>query len=148
MRTFEAIALHCSATPPSMDLGACVIEKWHVARGWSQIGYHFVLRRDGTVERGRPMHLAGAHVKGHNEYTVGVCYVGGVDENNEPQDNMTDAQHAAFVELVEKLRDVFGPLEVWGHRDFPHVRKACPSFEVVDKFGKLWCLGHERTTEN
>ena len=145
MRTYKSIVLHCSATSADADIGACEIDKWHVARGWSQIGYHFVVRRDGTIERARPLHLPGAHTKGHNNYTIGVCYIGGVNDDNEPEDNMTKKQAKAFVELVEKIRDLFGPIHVKGHRDFPNVAKACPSFEVREKFGQRWCDGFERT---
>lgn len=138
-RTYETIVLHCSATPPSMDIGAAVIDKWHRARGWSECGYHYVIRRDGKVDRGRHISLQGAHVKGHNAYTIGVCYVGGTDENGNPEDNITDKQRTTFVKLVSNLRRIFGPLDVKGHRDMPNVRKACPSFDVREKFGKAFC---------
>ena len=140
-RTYETIILHCSATPPSMDIGAMVIDKMHRARGWSQCGYHYVIRRNGKVERGRHISLQGAHAKGHNAYSIGCVYIGGIDENGKPEDNITDKQRQSFVKLVSNLRRVFGTLNVIGHRDLPNVAKACPSFDTVTKFGKGFCDG-------
>ena len=138
-RTYETIILHCSATPPSMDIGAHVIDKWHRARGWAQCGYHYVIRRNGKIDRGRHISIQGAHAKGHNSYSIGVCYVGGVDENGKPEDNLTQQQRVAFVKLVGNLRRVFGTLNVIGHNDLPGVRKACPSFDTRVKFGEEFC---------
>lgn len=126
----DFIILHCSATPPNMDIGRSEIDKWHKDRGWAGIGYHYVIRRDGTVEDGRPLDEVGAHVQGHNNNSVGVCLVGGVDGSNSPQDNFTDAQWASLTMLVEALLETFPNAQVKGHRDFDS-RKACPSFDVA-----------------
>jgi len=145
MRTYTTIVLHCTATPPSMDVGVIWVDKLHKARGWSQCGYHYIIRRDGTIERGRPVWMQGAHVKGHNDYTIGVAYSGGVDEDGAPEDNLTAEQYEAVKHLVTNLRLVFGPLDLLGHRDLPNVKKACPSFDVREKFGTFvneWTLKH------
>ena len=126
-----------------MDVGVQWVDKLHRARGWSQCGYHYFVKRDGKVQRGRPVFIQGAHVKGHNEYTVAICYAGGVDENNKPEDNLTDKQRASIVKLVGNLRRVFGWMDLKGHNDFPNVRKACPSFNTVSKFGEEFCNGQE-----
>lgn len=134
------VILHCSATPESRDIGAEEIKKWHLGRGWSDIGYHFVIRIDGTIERGRHLHLQGAHTKGHNHDSIGVCYVGGAeivrDSAGEgklvPMDTMTDAQVSSLNYLMTALRVAYGPLPMEGHNQ--HARKACPSFDVADKF--------------
>lgn len=139
MRTYETVVLHCTATPPSMNVNALWVDKIHRARGWSQIGYHYLIHLDGTIERGRPVWLAGAHAKGHNKYTIGVAYAGGVDENGKPADTLNKAQYNSVKTLVGDLRRVFGPLNVLGHRDLPHVAKACPSFDTVKKFGADFC---------
>lgn len=114
-----------------MDIGARDIDRWHRGQGWACIGYHYVIRRDGTVEAGRQADLPGAHVEGHNAYTLAVCMVGGVDGRQRPDANFTPEQYAALRALLVKLRrDWPGVTEVKGHRDFPGVKKDCPSFNV------------------
>ena len=136
---YDRIILHCSATREGEDISTDTIRRWHTSppRNWSDIGYHFVILNDGfgTVERGRPVWKNGAHTKGHNE-AIGVCYIGGVDQEGEAKDTMTEIQECAFFELVDKLRDVFGPMPIHGHREF--ARKACPSFDVVEKWGRTF----------
>jgi len=139
MKEYNTIVLHCSATPPSMDIGKIVIDKWHRARGWSQIGYHYVIRRCGKIEQARPVYIHGAHTKGHNRNTIGVCYIGGVDENNKPENNITGEQKQSFKRLTEALRLTFGTLNIKGHRDFKGVKKSCPSFDVCEVFGYDFC---------
>lgn len=137
MRQIDEIVLHCSATPEGRDISAETIKGWHVnERGWSDIGYHFVIRLDGTVEAGRPLHRAGAHVKGRNATTIGVCYIGGMDRNMQAKDTMNHGQERAFRNLVTALRAVYGDLSLHGHNEYaPH--KACPSFVVAEKFPDL-----------
>jgi N-acetylmuramoyl-L-alanine amidase len=131
-RSTKFIAIHCSATHPSQNVGAAEIRRWHRARGWVDIGYHFIIRRDGIVERGRPQNTIGAHVEGFNSTSVGVCLVGGVTERNinKAEDNFTPAQWAALKTLVTTLRELYPNAVVQGHRDFPKVTKACPSFDA------------------
>lgn len=126
------IAVHCSATGPDQNVTAAVIDRWHRDKGWAGIGYHFVIRRDGTLEPGRDLGLRGAHVEGHNHEAVGVCLAGGTDgtPTNKPQANFTAAQMKALGTLLRSLRAVFPKAAVQGHRDFPNVPKACPSFDV------------------
>lgn len=130
-KTTKHIVLHCSATRPSQDVGAADIRKWHKAKGWSDIGYHYVIRRDGKVEKGRGVYEIGAHVAGHNSNTVGVCLVGGLNEKDwKPEDNFTKEQWAALKTLVATLAKMFPSATILGHRDFPKVAKACPCFEA------------------
>ena len=137
MRCIDTIVIHCTATPEGRDVTAADVKRWHTAKGWSDIGYHFVCRLDGTIETGRPIERMGAHVRGYNAHTVGIAYVGGTDANGKPADTLTQAQYAAIVRLVEELRGSYGWMDVCGHRDFPGVRKACPSFDVAAKFPTL-----------
>lgn len=131
-RTTKYLVVHCSATPPSMDVGVPEIRKWHMEQnGWAAIGYHFVIRRDGTVEPGRHVSEVGAHVQGQNAVALGVCLVGGVDAQNRPDANFTDAQYAALTELLADLSKQYPKAVVRGHRDFPDVLKACPSFDAI-----------------
>ena len=149
------IVLHCSATPPSQDIGAAEIDQWHRARGWSGIGYHWVIRRDGRIEPGRSVShegvQQGAHVRGHNQHSVGVCLVGGMTDEDRPanlwMETYTPQQMSAARELVDVLRRMFPGAEVLGHRDLsPDLDgdgqverhewvKECPCFDVRGLFG-------------
>ncbi|KMT52429.1 peptidoglycan recognition protein family protein [Pseudomonas fildesensis] len=125
------LVIHCAATRPSMDIGLREIRQWHVQQGWLDVGYHYIIRRDGTVEVGRPHDAVGSHVKGHNSESVGVCLVGGVDDNLKPQDNFTDAQWKALDLLVwETIVPLYPGVTLTGHRDLDP-GKACPSFDVA-----------------
>lgn len=127
----DFIVVHCSATPPSQDIGADEIREWHKARGWRDIGYHHVIRRNGKLEIGRPPMAVGAHARGYNAVSVGICLVGGVDDEGKPEANFTRAQYARLEDLVRNMVRLYGPdVAVVGHRDLPDVSKACPSFCV------------------
>lgn len=129
-RAITEIAVHCSATPPHMDIGVKEIREWHKRRGWRDIGYHGVIRRDGTREYGRPFDQIGAHVKGHNKDSLGICMIGGVNQRLKPENNFTPAQFYELRKWINELKTEY-PIEVvQGHRDYPNVSKACPSFDV------------------
>jgi N-acetylmuramoyl-L-alanine amidase len=141
VRELNRVILHCSATREGQDVSAATIKDWHVnGRGWSDIGYHYVIRLDGTIEKGRPIHRPGAHTKGHNAESVGVCYIGGVEQDGKtPKDTLTLAQEKAFRSLYNALQLVFGPMTLHGHNEY--AAKACPSFNVTDKFPDLCKIG-------
>ena len=128
------IAIHCSASNVKMDVGAAEIDRWHRVRGFIKIGYHYVIRRDGTLETGRPTTEIGAHVEGFNSQSIGVCLVGGVDGSKlmKPENNFTPAQFANLAALLAGLKKLYPDAVIQGHRDFPNVAKACPSFDVGD----------------
>ena len=133
MRTINLLIVHCSATKPFMDIGAVEIRKWHTdpkpkGNGWRDIGYHFVIRRDGTVEDGRPIDQVGAHVAGHNSDSIGICLVGGVDDAGVPAANFTPEQWKALEALLRVLRAKFPKSTIHGHNEY--AAKACPSFDV------------------
>lgn len=128
-RKVNLLIIHCSATPPDMDMGAYEITKWHKDRGWHTIGYHGVIRRDGTYEDGRDINRTGAHVRGYNTGSIGVCLVGGLDENNKPEDNFTDAQYKTLSLICRGAKAVIKDLTIHGHNEFDK-NKACPSFSV------------------
>ena len=136
-RQIDKVVLHCSATPEGRWHDAEDIRGWHVTgRGWSDIGYHFVILLDGTIEEGRPLHRPGAHVKGLNTNSIGICYIGGVNEYHDPKDTMTEEQEIAFEQLYCDLLDEYGDdITLHGHNEFAN--KACPSFDVADKFAHL-----------
>lgn len=124
------LAVHCSATPPKVNASAADIDRWHRERGFLKIGYHYVIRRDGSLEPGRPLNERGAHVEDWNHCSVGICMVGGVDPKLRPQNNFEPAQFATLAGLLRSLKARFQDAVVQGHRDFPGVAKACPSFPV------------------
>lgn len=129
----DYIVLHCSATRAIQDIGAKEIRQWHKARGWKDIGYHYVIRRDGTVETGRkPDDSIGAHVAGHNSNTLGICLVGGLANAApyKPENNFTPTQWTALKALLTKLLKKYPGGKIRGHRDFKGVTKACPCFDA------------------
>ena len=127
------IIVHCSATPETMDIGVEEIRKWHRQKGWLDVGYNKIVRRDGTVEDGRPVNTPGAHARGFNHISVGICLIGGVESDvKTPESNYTHAQWDALEALVRDLLVMYPDAEVIGHRDLPKVNKACPSFDVPD----------------
>ena len=130
MRDIDYIVIHCAATKPSMDVPIERVKKWHLRRGWSDIGYHYYITRDGKIHGGRNLSTIGAHVRGFNKNSIGICYEGGINEEGEPEDNRTPEQKKSLLKVVEILKFVFSGAIVQGHRDFPNVNKACPSFDA------------------
>jgi N-acetylmuramoyl-L-alanine amidase len=124
------LVVHCSASPPSVKCDASVIDRWHRARGFRKIGYHFVICRDGALQPGRALDEIGAHVEGFNACSLGICLVGGVDEQNRPENNFTAPQFASLIVQLRVLLRTYPKAEVLGHRDLPNVAKACPSFDA------------------
>ena len=127
------IILHCSATREGQDIKAKTIKQWHKDRGFDDIGYHYVIDLDGTIEKGRDEDLVGAHCKGHNATSIGICYVGGCDKNLKPKDTRTPEQKRSMLSLVRKLVNKYKiPVtQIWAHHDFDK-HKACPSFDVSE----------------
>ena len=137
MRPINEIIVHCSATEAGKDFKAADIKRWHVqGNKWKDIGYHFVIDLDGTIEVGRPMEMKGAHTTNHNENTIGICYVGGLDLHRRPKDTRTPAQKQALRALVVTLITQYPNAKVFGHRQFA-AYKACPCFDVEKEFGDL-----------
>jgi len=135
MRTIDKIIIHCSATPEGRDVKMETIKSWHVkGNGWSDIGYHFVIELDGTLKEGRPLHRSGAHTRGENATSIGICYVGGIDKNKNAKDTRTAEQKDTLNKIVEGLLEDYPEASVHGHNEF--AAKACPSFDVQKEFGK------------
>ncbi len=114
-----------------MDIGVDEIDRWHKDKGWNGVGYHDVIRRNGIVEQGRQENDVGAHVKGYNSISVGICLVGGINEDGSPENNFTDNQMKSLIRLLRFYRVLFPSAAIVGHNQLnPH--KACPSFNVGD----------------
>ena len=129
------IVVHCTATPAGRDVTAADIANYHKLRGFADIGYHFIVRLDGTIEAGRPIELAGAHAKGYNARSIGVAYVGGLDNQSRPADTRTSAQRQALRQLLISLRCNFPGACIIGHRDV--AAKACPCFDATTEYASL-----------
>jgi N-acetylmuramoyl-L-alanine amidase len=125
----DFIVVHCSATPEDMDIGAEEIRRWHKERGWSDIGYHMVIRRNGSIEFGRDDDAVGAHVRGYNDNSIGICLVGGTNKKQKPENNFTPAQFKSLARSLRFYRAIYPGAEILGHRDLDG-GKACPSFDV------------------
>jgi N-acetyl-anhydromuramyl-L-alanine amidase AmpD len=137
MRTITLIVIHCSAVRPGQQSSAKKINDWHHDRGFQNgIGYHYVVRRDGSIELGRPLEMIGAHVVGHNRHSIGICYEGGLDENGVKTDTRTPEQKATLRKLLEELHRKFPKALIVGHRDL-NPGKRCPCFDVVKEYGDL-----------
>ena len=136
MRKITGIIVHCTATRADWWEGkrtsakVAEIRRWHQAKGWRDIGYHFLIDRDGTVAKGRPVEQTGAHVQGHNTGTIGISLFGGHGsaETDMFHEHYTAAQEAALRKLLAKLQVQFGPVPVTGHNQY--AAKACPGYNV------------------
>lgn len=141
--------IHCSATNEGKDFGAADIDRWHRDRGFDGIGYHFVVRLDSTIETGCLLPLAGAHTTGHNKNTIGICYIGGLDEDGKAKDTRTDEQKKALRWLITAIKThmPYGlGLRVKGHQDYSPNRngndiidkyersKECPCFDAIPEY--------------
>ena len=137
MRQINYIIIHCSATKAGQDFRAKDIDRWHRERGWDGIGYHKVIDLNGTIEPGRSEAKPGAHCKGHNSDSIGICYIGGLDKNGKPADTRTELQKAALAGLVADYKRRFPNAKVVGHRDMPNVHKACPCFNAKEEYKNI-----------
>lgn len=147
-RAISRIIVHCTATPEGQDTTVEAIRKNHTApkdkggRGWSDIGYHYVVYRDGTVHEGRDVNISGAHCSGYNTGSIGVCYVGGLEyrpgvayKDLKPKDTRTAAQKAGLLKLLKELKALYPKATIHGHREFAN--KACPCFDAKEEYKSL-----------
>lgn len=137
MDTIDALIVHCSATKEGMDFSAADIDRWHRARGFVKIGYHYVVRLDGTLEKGRAENEIGAHCRERrmNYHSIGICYIGGLDRDGNPADTRTPAQKKTLLHLLGELRSRYPEAIVYGHRDFSP--KACPCFDARTEYAGI-----------
>tara|TARA_R110001606_G_scaffold347973_1_gene497428 strand:- start:7486 stop:7965 length:480 start_codon:yes stop_codon:yes gene_type:complete len=156
MRKINKIIVHCSATSPEMDVDVPTIRRWHVEEnGWSDIGYHYVITPDGMLHDGRPVSKSGAHTRGQNSNSIGICLVGGLkrhgDGSTEAEFNFTLKQLITLMQMYDTgfysdgdTEESFGSYPWFGHRDFDN-KKACPTFDVSE-FVKHWRIIPALTT--
>lgn len=151
MRFIDTIVVHCTATPEGKEYSLATIRGWHLKLGWSDIGYHFIVHLDGTIEEGRPIERIGSHVAGHNKDTVAISYIGGVAKDGKTaKDTRTSAQKVALeAKIAELIKRIPTVKFVKGHRDFsPDLNgdgkitarewlKACPCFDAIPEYAHL-----------
>jgi len=141
LRKINKIIIHCSATQEGKDVSVEEIRRWHLKRGWRDIGYHFVIQRNGLVEEGRPIEMSGAHTKGENWDSIGLCYIGGVEAERGKngkwiaKDTRTEEQKDSLVDLLCQLKDTYGNVNIYGHNDFSS--KACPCFDAKKEYENI-----------
>lgn len=135
MRKITEIIVHCTATRERLDIGAAEIDRYHRQRGFDSIGYHYVVRLDGSIEKGRDESAVGAHCLSHNVCSIGVAYVGGIDADGKPKDTRTPAQKRSLSALLTELRRRYPGAKIHGHRDF--AAKVCPCFDATKEYAAL-----------
>ena len=138
MRTITLIVIHCSAVRPDQLSSAAQIDTWHRKDRHYKfgIGYHYVIRRNGDIEPGRPEWLIGAHCLNHNKYSIGVCYEGGLNARGQPEDTRTAEQKAAMLRLLQQLHQRYPRAVIVGHRDLTHDRD-CPCFDASREYAAI-----------
>lgn len=148
-RSINEIIVHCSATKEGQDFTVADITKWHKQRGFTTIGYHYVIYRDGSLHEGRNINVSGAHCTGHNTHSIGICYIGGLSANGKCKDTRTEKQKKALLNLLTNLRKLYPKAKIIGHRDTSPDKngngiiepkewvKECPSFDAKTEYKKV-----------
>ena len=134
-RQINEIIVHCTATKEGVPVTIADITKWHKQRGFNTIGYHYVVMLDGKIKGGRDVNQSGAHCTGHNSYSIGVCYVGGLDKDGNVKDTRTEAQKKSLVNLLKRLKEMYPKATIHGHCEF--AKKACPCFNAHFEYWNL-----------
>lgn len=135
MRNINKIIVHCTATREGKAFNVADITRWHKERGFATIGYHWVVLLDGTIQQGRAEMTMGAHCKGHNANSIGICYIGGLDENGKSKDTRTPEQKKSLLELLKRLKKDYPNATIHGHREFAN--KDCPCFDAKNEYKDL-----------
>lgn len=137
MRRIDYIVVHSSASPEGREDTAEDVTRWHLARRFKDIGYHYVIELDGIVFQGRPLPKQGAHVRGHNTHTIGICYIGGTDNTHQrnPKDTRTLDQMKSLEHLLTDLKTMFPDAEIVGHGNL--AATSCPSFDAREEYAYI-----------
>ena len=136
MRNVNEIIVHCSATREGQQISVDTIRDWHLAKGWNDIGYHFYIDLDGTINKGRDIDKIGAHCKGHNRNSIGICYCGGVETDGKtPKDTRTQEQKDSLLNVLKTLKAMYPEAVIYSHNEFAN--KACPSFDATEEYENI-----------
>lgn len=129
----QYLIIHCSATRPLQRATLRDIDRWHRQQGYQGIGYHYYITRDGIIHPARPTSQPGAHCRGYNSRSLGICYEGGLDDDGKPSDTRTAEQRSALLHLLRHLRQRYPSARIIGHRD-TGAPKACPCFDATKEY--------------
>ena len=129
MRDIRYLAIHCTATPQNTSIES-IKNYWKNKLSWKNPGYHVIVKPDGSAVELLPIEKVSNGVKGFNSVSINISYIGGIDAKNKPIDNRTPQQKETLLELVKMYKEIYPEAIVQGHRDFPNVKKDCPSFDV------------------
>ena len=133
MRSVKEIIIHCSATREGQDIPVETIKDWHLARGFNDIGYHFYIDLNGVIYKGRDIDKIGAHCKGRNRNSIGVCYCGGVEADGKtPKDTRTQEQKESLLHVLKTIKAMYPESMIYSHNEFAN--KACPSFDATGEY--------------
>jgi len=136
VRAINKLIVHCSATREGQNISKETIKHWHLARGFNDIGYHFYIDIEGNIYKGRDIAKMGAHCKGHNRSSIGICYCGGVEADGKtPKDTRTDKQKESLLAVLRTLRAMYPDACIYSHNDFAN--KACPSFDATCEYENI-----------
>ena len=136
MRLVKEIIIHSSATREEQQVSVDTIRDWHLAKGWNDIGYHFYIDLDGTINKGRDIDKMGAHCKGHNRNSIGICYCGGVETDGKtPKDTRTQEQKDSLLNVLKTLKAMYPEAVIYSHSEF--AAKACPSFDATEEYENI-----------
>jgi N-acetylmuramoyl-L-alanine amidase len=136
MRNVNEIIVHCSATREGQQVSVDTIRDWHLAKGWNDIGYHFYIDLDGAINKGRDIDKMGAHCKGHNRNSIGICYCGGVEADGKtPKDTRTQEQKDSLLHVLKTLKAMYPEAVIYSHNEFAN--KACPSFDATEEYENI-----------
>ncbi len=137
MRKVNKIIIHCTATPEGREHDVADIRRWHLKRGFNDIGYHYLIHIDGTIEEGRPINKQGAHCSGQNRGSIGICYVGGMSKDmKKAKDTRTQAQRDSLIKLMHELIYKYNK-DMTIHAHHEYANKSCPSFNVQEEYANL-----------
>jgi N-acetylmuramoyl-L-alanine amidase len=136
MRSIKEIIIHCSATREEQQVSVDTIRDWHLAKGWNNIGYHFYIDLNGIINKGRDIDKIGAHCKGHNRNSIGICYCGGVETDGKtPKDTRTQEQKDSLLHVLKTLKAMYPEAVIYSHNEFAN--KACPSFDATGEYENI-----------
>ena len=130
MEQINSIVIHCTKTPPAQNIGLEELYRLHRKQGMLDVSYHYIIKIDGSLQKGRQDNTQGAHTQGHNKDSLAICLVGGVNSRGKPEDTYTLAQYVTLASVVQVLTCQHPAAEVLGHQDYPNCNTACPSFDV------------------
>lgn len=136
MRQIKFIAVHCTATQPSATV-ASITNYWKTKLNWKNPGYHYIVKADGEIVNLLPIEHVSNGVAGYNSVTINISYIGGIDAKGKAKDTRTDAQKASLLKIIKEMKSKFPSAKIQGHRDFPGVKKACPSFDAITEYAAL-----------